>query len=452
MRNFTKFLIAATAVSMGLSDLSAADFTVDNVNYTLLSASDLTCSLAAGNYSGKLVIPATVNFNGRILSVVSVDDDAISKLPELTAVEIGPNVVTIGKHAFNDTPKLEKLVIPANVNRIEPFSFVRCGIKELVVEDSPKALNIGVSDFSTVIGRPSCGTFLECSNLEKVTWLRDYSQIKDPEVRYSEFRVPFGEATGFSYKSAIKEVIIGGHGKCAFLFCPNIEKITLEEGVEQVSGFRQCKVKTIHMPSSVKLVSDDAFYGCTELTEAPLREGIEKVNKGSFEHTGIKEVTIPSSVTKFDYAYDSLEKVTICTNCEYKYGFVKCKELKEVTFAPNVNVINEAPTFNVCPLEVITVENPVPPTVKGEFTSSQYLNTVVYCPINSVEDYKKAPIWKNFWNIEGKVMDSGVEEITAVEKAVVKYYNLNGVELQNEPETGAYIKVEGGKSSKILKK
>lgn len=435
--------------------INAAGFTVDNLNYTLLSATDLTCSLAAGNYQGKLVIPATVNYNGRTLTVIAIDDGAIKDLPELTEVEIGKNVRTIGKYAFNNTPKLEKLVIPATVDRIEWFSFVKCGIKELVMEASDKPIWIGMSDYSTKIGYPSPGTFIFCRNLEKVTWERGYKQIED-NSRFEPFTSPFGSThniDGVSHESTVKEVIIGKYGSNSFGTCNSVESVTFLEGVEKVGGFSHTKIKSVVCPSTAKVITLNGFEYCEELSEVILNEGLEEIGRFAFTKAPIKQITIPSSVSTMGvYIFSNLEKVRICTNCDYANSFTNCKNLREITFAPTVNTVNPATAFQYCTdLQTITVENPIPPTVKGEFTSDQYFTTKVYCPINSVDDYRNAPIWKNFWNIEGKEMDLGVDDVKIIDSNI-KYFSPDGVLLKAEPETGTFIKVEGGKASKILKK
>ena len=55
---------------------SAYDFMVDGVAYNILSAADLTCVVTEGCVpdNGKLVIPATVNYKNRTLTVVGIGD------------------------------------------------------------------------------------------------------------------------------------------------------------------------------------------------------------------------------------------------------------------------------------------------------------------------------------------------------------------------------------------
>ena len=81
----------------------ASDFSVDGLNYTLLSATDQTCALSAGDYKGELVIPDEVTFKGRNLKVVSVEDEAIENLPELTSCKIGKMSLRSG-NTLSTTP------------------------------------------------------------------------------------------------------------------------------------------------------------------------------------------------------------------------------------------------------------------------------------------------------------------------------------------------------------
>ena len=47
-----------------------------------------------------------------------------------------------------------------------------------------------------------------------------------------------------------------------------------------------------------------AFYGCANLINVTLHEGLKTIGAGCFQFTAIKEITIPKSVTSIeDYAF-----------------------------------------------------------------------------------------------------------------------------------------------------
>ena len=65
---FTALLLLCTTVA------TAHDFEVDGIRYNILSATDLTVEVTASNteYSGDIVIPATVAHEGNTYSVTSI--------------------------------------------------------------------------------------------------------------------------------------------------------------------------------------------------------------------------------------------------------------------------------------------------------------------------------------------------------------------------------------------
>ncbi len=74
----------------------------------------------------------------------------------------------------------------------------------------------------------------------------------------------------------------------------------------------------------------------------------------------------------------------------------------------------------------------------------------VYVPANSVEAYKAANEWKNFTNYQALTV-SAIDDIEADNNAVVEYYTIQGVRVDN-PSNGLYIKKQGNKVSKVVVK
>jgi len=71
---------------------------VDGINYEVKSATDYTLNVGKGNYSGHVVIPATVSYDGDTWTVAGVVDGAFN-LSVITAITWNPNTA-IGDGAF----------------------------------------------------------------------------------------------------------------------------------------------------------------------------------------------------------------------------------------------------------------------------------------------------------------------------------------------------------------
>jgi hypothetical protein len=60
----------------------------------------------------------------------------------------------------------------------------------------------------------------------------------------------------------------------------------------------------------------------------------------------------------------------------------------------------------------------VPPTTEDPFSNSTYLDGTLYVPVTSVDAYKAAPGWENFFEIVGLEV-SGISEIGSDDSAKV---------------------------------
>lgn len=60
--------------SVIVNGVYAYDFKADGIYYNILSAADKTCEVTTGDheYSGNVEVPSSVQYNGRILSVISI--------------------------------------------------------------------------------------------------------------------------------------------------------------------------------------------------------------------------------------------------------------------------------------------------------------------------------------------------------------------------------------------
>ena len=118
-------------------------------------------------YKGDIVIPETVEFEGKTYRVTKIDSYAFYSDPELTSVKIpntitnigycafagcdgltsvtiGSGVTTIEERAFSGCDGLTSVVIPNSVTKITSGAFSGCrSLRELILSDGPKKLQIG---------------------------------------------------------------------------------------------------------------------------------------------------------------------------------------------------------------------------------------------------------------------------------------------------------------------
>lgn len=67
--------------------------------------------------------------------------------------------------------------------------------------------------------------------------------------------------------------------------------------VAAIDGFENNeKIKSVVIPSSVKVICCDAFYNCAALEKVTLPEGLLCIDQAAFENTALTSVTVPKSL------------------------------------------------------------------------------------------------------------------------------------------------------------
>ena len=137
----------------------------------------------------------------------------------------------------------------------------------------------------------------------------------------------------FAYQlKELKEVIFEGEvesiGSNAFGGCEKLESVELGEvksmgnGITKIGNhaFEQTDITSITIPDSVTAIGEQAFNGCTSLTEVnvPKNSKLETIGNRAFQQTNITSIAIPDSVTVIG-----------------KQAFNRCTSLKEVNISKN---------------------------------------------------------------------------------------------------------------------
>ena len=154
-------------------------------------------------------------------------------------------------------------------------------------------------------------------------------------------------------------------GDNAFKGCTSLSEITIPEGVTSIgdSAFSGCSsLAQITIPKGVTSIGGSAFSGCTSLSEITIPKGVTSIGDWAFQGcTSLSEITIPKGVTSIgDYAFyecTSLAKITIpegvtTIGCMVFDG---CTSLSEITIPKGVTSIGGSAFSGCSSLAQITI-------------------------------------------------------------------------------------------------
>ena len=224
LSNSLRALFLSLAVLLSLPVL-AVEVEIDGIKYYLLSKARQATVIAksSGAYSGEVVIPESVEFNGISHSVMSIGDHAFYRCSGLTSVTIPNSVTSIGVGAFSGCYRLTSVTIPNSVTSIGSYAFYNCyGLTSFTIPNSV-----------TSIGS---GAFELCYGLTSITIPNSVTSI----------------------------------GVDAFSGCSSLTSVTIPNSVTSIwdYAFSYCsRLTSVTIPNSVTSIWDYAFANCSELLD-----------------------------------------------------------------------------------------------------------------------------------------------------------------------------------------
>ena len=129
-------IIAALCCTV-MAMANAEDFTVDGISYNITSYNPNTVEVTFGDgqYSGDIVIPATVtnDDSGETFSVTSIGEEAFQSCYGITSISIPYSVTSIGQDAFYGCDFVSRIYWDSNVNPFLLTIQCRLNLKELTI-------------------------------------------------------------------------------------------------------------------------------------------------------------------------------------------------------------------------------------------------------------------------------------------------------------------------------
>jgi hypothetical protein len=225
------------------------------------------------------------------------------------------------------------------------------------------------------------------------------------------------------YASSVDELVIGASASefSNDLATNKIGKLTIEDG-ETALTTTQFKCSGLNEVYLGRSISENTFAGITSLEKVSISNTVTSIGASAFSGcTGIAELKFEDGESELILGDDAFKDVAlkeIYFNRQMNFANAPVAALETVEFGENVTSIETGAFKEAKSLLSVTSHNPVPPTTASTFSNETYLDGTLYVPETSVDAYKAAPGWEDFFEIVGLDV-SGIAEIGSDDSAKV---------------------------------
>ena len=332
-----------TALSLLCATIATAhDFEVDGIYYDITDSTDKKVAVTyRGNYyddyneyTGSVVIPESVEYDG-----------------------ITYNVTSIGNYAFSSCTSLTSITVPNSVIGIKNYAFNGCtSLKDLHIENGTTTLSLGVN-YTPESGGRGKGLFYDCP-LETLYLGRNLSYSSYSDSGYSPF----------AYVRTLKSAIIGNSVtsiECyAFNGCTSLKDLHIEDGTSTLSLghhtysyttsapgmglFYDCPLETLYLGRNLSYTMGWAygyspfayintlksvnfgkacasipqymFYNCGTIVSLTIPSSVLSINSTAFSNTAPKKTFFLGNTPPEGYSYAKGNKNYVSSATSYDFG------------------------------------------------------------------------------------------------------------------------------------
>lgn len=427
-----RFIINATFLLMLLlPDIAMAqDFELGCINYHIDGDHAIVTS-GSYPYSGDVVIPTNVFFNGIDYPVTAIDQSAFHNCTVLTSVTIPSSITAIGELAFAGCTALDSveisdlnswcgidffsesanpcncahrlflngkeimnLVIPDSVSSISSFAFSGCtSINRVFIPNSV-----------TMIG---AAVFSDCSSIKAITVAADNPVYDSRDSCNAIIETATGTLISGCQSSTIPNTVTA-IGKWAFYGCTGLTSIFIPNSVTRIGyeSFYDCSgLIGVNIPNSVIVIDYQAFYGCSSLRGIHIPGSVRGIATSAFEFCpSLTSISVSPDNPHYDSrdecnAIIETDENTLITGCRNTsipstvtaigdYAFSGCSTLGDIEIPENVTTVGDFAFRSCSSLSNILIPNGLTSIGASAFFNCIALNRVdIPATVESIGDY-----------------------------------------------------------------
>lgn len=403
-----KKVLTATAVT-GVAVFSMAqEFTSNNLDFKILNGNSVALIKKSKIYTGDIVVPSTVEYNGISYNVTQIVANTFYK-SGITSIEIPSRVTYIGPNNFNSCKSLVSIkVAEDNPNYSSENGILFNKNKTSLIKYPCAKRNVSSYHIPNSVNKLEQGAF-------------DYVVVPEVIIPNSITEIPSGAFYGASVKNVVIPNSITKIGYGAFERT-SLETVAIPNSVKEIGGqafYHSIYLKKIEIPSSVSVFGNEVFEQCTNLEEFVVAEDnplLSSENGILFNKDKTNLIMYPPKKEDLT-SYVIPTSVTTISKYAFGYSF-----LKELTIPASVLTIENS-AFNYSKINTIINKSEKPQILNG---MSRFWavpkSLVVKVPKSSVSLYKEAEQWKDFVIVEIEEETLSTQDNKVISSVSAKIY------------------------------
>jgi len=355
---------------------------------------------------------------------IGTDDSApfYSTSSKITSFVFGDSVQTIPSYLCKYMSKLDTIVLPPSVSSLGQCAFMYCtSLKFINLPVTQKTLPASFFEGCTAlesIELPATLTtinsdaFYGCSNLSNVNLHEGITTINQRAFQNCKLESVTIPSTMTSLSSAVFQ----GNPLKSVTWLPANCSISTETSAPFYSTSSQ--ITSFVFGDSVKTIPSYLCYKMNKLDSVVLPEKLTTIGQYAFNGCSLfKNVTIPASVTSigtYGFAF-----CTALKNFEFPKGIKTvatsvlegCTGLEDVIIPTSVTTIGQDAFYNCSKLMSIHNYAITPQSLQSRAVYNVNKQTcILYVPMDYIDLYQTANVWKDFVNIIGVATDLQFED------------------------------------------
>lgn len=365
-----------------------------------------------------------------------IGNNSFVNFPNLTSVELSPELESLGTGCFQGCPKVELefpedsryAVIDNIVYECNGTGADKQPVSLLMLQPNFKGADITLPATVTSIATRAFegNTILRTIDLGNVQTVGNYAFLNCTNlvtVNGSENIVNLGSSS-FNGCTSLKAFTIGaGCTADAAAIAKALGGCTALQSFEVEEGNPNCRAEddVLFNKEGTTLVS----YMCDNKTEYSVPAGVTTIANGAFNNVGstLTDLTIGNDVT------------TIGSELFLRNG---ASSLEHLTLGSKVESIGNSAFYYCANIRTVACDALTPPTIPSQwvFSYGTCNNAELIVPEEATDAYMNANGWKEAF---GNRVTTGVKNVMVEDTEGGAYYNLQGIRIDNPRSGNLYI-------------